>query len=295
MKIPSQVTRLAARQTLLLRKHSPQILFVSGIVGVVTSAVLACKATLKVSDKLDEIQENVAHSKAVLVHHDQTEVATEIERAKNQKLATIYIRGSYDIAKLYTPAVFIGVVSIGALTGSHVVLTRRNVALTAAYSGLARAYDEYRERVRDEVGESKELDIYHGISLENVKGEDGKKELVRVVDPNRLSIYSRIFDEYNDNWKKAPDYNQTFIKGQQNYANHLLQARGHVFLQEVYDMLGFERTKEAQIVGWVKGEGGGDNYIDFGIYEERNINFINGHERSILLDFNVDGVIYDKI
>lgn len=293
MKIPSQVTRLAARQLLVLQKHAPHILFGAGVAGVVTSTVLACRATLKVSDKLDEIQENVAHSKAILVHHDQSEVATEIERAKNQKLATIYIRGSYEITKLYAPAVLVGVVSIGALTGSHVVLTRRNVALTAAYSGLSKAYDEYRNRVRDEVGESKELDIYHGISLETVKGEDGKKELVRVADPTKLSIYSRIFDEYNDNWKKAPDYNQNFIKGHQNYANHLLQARGHIFLQEVYDMLGFPRTPEAQVVGWVRGHG--DNYIDFGIYEERNINFINGHERSILLDFNVDGAIWDLI
>jgi hypothetical protein len=86
-----------------------------------------------------------------------------------------------------------------------------------------------------------------------------------------------------------------FIRSQQNYANDLLNARGHVFLNEVYDMLGIERTSAGAVVGWVRGNG--DNEIDFGVLNDLHSGqrFINGDERSVLLDFNVDGVVYDLI
>jgi hypothetical protein len=159
----------------------------------------------------------------------------------------------------------------------------------AAYALVQQAYDEYRERVREELGEDRELEMYHG-----PKTDPKNKELLELGDPNKRSPYSKIFDEYSNCWEKDPELNRLFVQCQQNYANNLLHARGHVFLNEVYDMLGIERTKAGAVVGWVIGHDG-DNFVDFGIYDPDNSKFVNGYERSIVLDFNVDGVIYDKI
>jgi Family of unknown function (DUF6353) len=214
-------------------------------------------------------------------------------RAKhNQEVVVVCTKGSLDIVRLYAPAILVGGLAIGALTGSHLTLTRRNASLTAAYSAVQMSFDAYRDRVREEFGEEKELQIHHAAYLEK-KTIDGKIEMVMLADPNKWSMYAKFFDEYNVNWKKDPDYNRMFIQCQQNYFNHLLKARGHVFLNEVYDQLGFDHTRAGAIVGWVIGEG--DNYIDFGMFEAGNSQFVNGWERSIILDFNVDGVVYDKI
>lgn len=282
------VTRHFNRNVLIMKKQSPHIFFIGGVIGTVGSTFLACRATLKLSESLDKIKQDVDN-----LHHLKTD--KEYPHQQYQKdLATVYGRAALDVTKLYAPSVIIGVASIGALTGSHIQLTRRNSALMAAYATVQQAYLEYRDRVREALGEERELDIFHGAESETITNDEGKKEVVKVVDPNKMSIYAKCFDEGLPNWEKDSELNRLYIQCQQNYANNLLQARGHVFLNEVYDMLGFDRTKAGAVVGWVIGNNG-DNYVDFGIYEAFNAKFVNGWERSVWLDFNVDGVIYDKI
>lgn len=283
--IPKGLSRKLARQVLTIKKNSPGLLFVGGILGVGVSTVLACRATLKLEENLDEFKKDID---AVNARPNQMD-----DQTYREQLARTYIKGSYNLVKLYAPAILVGGAAIGALTGSHVTLTRRNVGLTAAYSALSASFDSYRDRVRKELGEEKELDIRHAVH-NKVETKDGVTESVPVADPNQWSPYARFFEESNRNWVKNPEMNRVFVQSQQNYCNHLLHARGHVFLNEVYDLLGIPRSKAGQVVGWVIGQGG-DNYIDFGIFEARNADFVNGWERSILLDFNVDGVIYDKI
>ena len=283
--IPSAITSKVARQVLTVQKHSPQILFVAGIAGAVTSTVMACKATLKLDDVIDDIEYEV---------NDVKKYRDEHSTDYYKDLTYVYAKGAYRVSKLYAPAVVIGSASIGALTGSHITLTRRNAGLTAAYAATQKAFDEYRERVQEELGEKKEADIHHAIKVLDVLDENGKKVKVPHADPNKWSMYARFFEESNVNWKDNAELNRIFVQAQQNYANHLLHARGHVFLNEIYDMLGIPRCKAGQVVGWVVGEGG-DNFIDFGMYEAANANFVNGAERNIILDFNVDGSVLDFI
>lgn len=283
--IPTAITAKVARQVLVLQKHSPQMLFAAGIAGAITSTVVACKATLKLEAVIDDIEYEVNDVKQ---HRD--EYSTDYFK----DLTYVYAKGAYRVGKLYAPAVIMGTASVGALTGSHVTLTRRNAGLTAAYAATQKAFDEYRERVQEELGEKKEADIHHAIKILDVVDENGKKIKVPHADPNKWSMYARFFEESNVNWQKNAELNRIFVTAQQNYANHLLHARGHVFLNEVYDMLGLPRCKAGQVVGWVVGEGG-DNFIDFGIYEAANSDFVNGAERNIILDFNVDGSVLDKI
>jgi Family of unknown function (DUF6353) len=282
--IPTALTRTIGRQVLTLQKNSPRLMFVGGIVGIGVSTVLACRATLKLEATLVDFKTEVDEVKGDGIVFDRKDVAY------------VYGKNLGKLARMYAPSIVVGGVSVGLLTGSHVTLSRRNAALTAAYSTLQMSFDQYVARVRDEIGAEREELLRRGITNQEVS-LDGKKKTVPFADPNGMSPYAKVFDELNRNWKKNPELNRLFITCQQNYYNNVLQARGHVFLNEVYEALGFDHTSAGSVVGWVidRGENAGDNYIDFGMFEAVNSAFINGYERSIWLDFNVDGVIYDKI
>lgn len=288
------VTRSVTRALLKTKKNSPHIFFVGGVVGALGSAFLACRATLKLEDTLDEIREDVETVRElskVSETNERNETYTDHDHYKD--LGYVLAKSSGKIIRLYGPAAILGAASIGALTGSHIQMTRRNAALAATVSLVSKAYEDYRLRVQEALGKEKELDIYRANKLE-VQEIDGKKQKVVVTDPNGKSPYARCFDECSQHWEKSHEMNMMFLRHQQNYINHRLKARGHVFLNEVYDDLGFDRTPAGSQVGWLL-NGEGDGYIDFGIYDEENDLFVNGLERSCWLDFNVDGIIYEMI
>lgn len=277
------ITQPLFRTALVVQKHAPTIAFVGGVAGAITSTVLACRATLALAEELPTMQDELNDVRAL--NHD----------GKHKKdVAHIYMKNTMIVTQLYAPSVIIGVASITALTGSHIALSRRNAGLTAAYAAVSEAYDKYRDRVRDEVGKEKEYELYRGVYTEKTKDENGNKVVKKVADPNGLSPYAMFFDERSSEWINNPEMNLLTLKSQQNYYNNLLQVRGHVFLNEVYDALGLPHTSAGSVVGWVIGKDG-DNYIDFGIYDASNSLFINGQSHTCLLDFNVDGVIWDKI
>ena len=281
LAVPNALSQRVARQLLIMRKNSPRTMFVGGLLGMVGSTILACRATMKLEETMNEIE------------YEVEDVKTASNEDNRKDLAYVYGKSALRLVKLYGPSALLGVASVGALTGSHVTLTRRNVSLMSAYSALSVGFDQYRDRVREELGEKKETELHRGIITET-KTENGKTKEVKSVNPNGMSVYARWFDEESPNWTKFPEQNRVFIQVNQNYFNDILHARGHVFLNEVYDHLGIRRSEAGAIVGWVL-NADGDNYIDFGLLEVRNSGFINGWERSILLDFNVDGVIFDKI
>lgn len=287
--IPNAVTTKCARQILLSKKFAPQILFGTGVVGMVGSTVLACRATLKLDETLQETQNDlsIAHS---LEHEDYS------EGDRKRDISIIYVRSAVSVTKLYAPSILLGAASIGALTSSHKMLTQRNIALTAAYAALDKGFSEYRARVIDKYGEQQDREFRYETEQVEIVNSKGKTVKETRVAPGAASIYARFFDEYSTSWGKEPEYNLLFLRAQQNYANDLLNSRGHVFLNEVYAMLGIEHSQAGAVVGWVISKDG-DNFIDFGVFDDTNScrDFVNGREGSILLDFNVDGVIYDKI
>lgn len=292
--IKNALTSNVGRQILHAQKHSPAVLFGIGVVGVVTATALACRATLKLDEVLERHAETMEQIDISV--EDGLEGYSEEDAVRDK--AIVYLRMAMDVGRLYAPAVLIGISSIAALTGSHIILSRRNVATAAAYAALDRGFREYRDRVREALGAEEEAKLRYGGDDVTVVEETDEGPVTKTVKrASKGSIYARIFDEGSANWSRDPGYNQMFVRCQQNYANDLLQARGHVFLNEIYDALGLPRCKEGAVVGWLR-NGSGDGHIDFGVFEGDTwsaIRFINGEERSILLDFNVDGVIYDKI
>lgn len=296
--------KVAGRSGLLFKKHSPEILMVTGVVGIVTSTVMACRATLKVEAILDAHQEKKEKILEVLKKVESGEIsdAEYTDKDASKDLLITKVQTGMAFVKLYGPAVTLGVASVACILGAHGIMRKRNLALVAAYKAVEQSFSDYRKRVVKELGADKDYEFKHGIRRETIieMDESGKKvkskKEVMVADPNEISQYARFFDESSAQWSKAPEYNLTFLKCQQNYANDLLHSRGHIFLNEVYDMLGIPRTQAGAVVGWVKGEG--DDFVDFGIFDGDNMknrDFVNGYERSILLDFNVAGVIYDMI
>lgn len=294
--IPNAVTQIAGRTMLKTSKHSPTILFVGGIVGVVATTVMASRATLKLNDSLEETRENLEKARS-LAHRN----VRYQDEDYSQDLVIIYSKAAVTVTKLYAPAVIVGFVSIAALTKSHRILTGRNAALTAAYAALEKGFAEYRKRVVQEFGEETDQRMRHGYDYIPLTGpiydENGNPQELMRKNPNHYSIYARFFDQTCRNYEEDPSYNMFFLRAQQQFANDILLSRGHIFLNEVYDMIGLERSRAGQVVGWVVSKEG-DNFVDFGIFaqdKERARAFVNGYEPAILLDFNVDGVIYDKI
>lgn len=293
--VKNLVTSKVGRQVLVLQKHSPVILFSAGVVGVAATVVLACKATLKVEEVL------VDHSKMMarveLTVHDNY---SEEDRQKDK--ITLYVKTAMKLTKLYGPALTIGLASIACLTGSHHIMSQRNAGLMAAYTALEKGFDQYRKRVLADVGEDKDREYRYGTETREFVEETKTGPVVTREERagvDGASVYAKLFGrDSSTSFNETSEYNLLFLKCQQNYMNDLLRSRGHVLLNDVYDALGLDRTKAGTVVGWFWDKGG-DNYVDFGIFDRemnaRHLDFFTGREDAILLDFNVDGTIYDKI
>lgn len=305
-ELMNKVSRTIHKAGFQVKKHSPEILIVAGVIGTVTSAVMACKATTKVGKIVDEHNEQIeAVYEAVETGVTNAGEAYTDEDSKKD-LAIIYTQTGLKYVKLYAPAVILGTLSITAMVSSSVILRKRNVALAAAYATVDKGFKEYRGRVIERFGKDLDRELRYNIKAkeieETVVDEDGNettvKKTVEVANVNTESDYARFFDDGCTGWTKNAEYNLMFLRQQQAWANDKLKAEGRLFLNDVYGMLGIPKTKAGQVVGWVYDEKNpiGDNYVDFGIYDlydERKRSFVNGYERSILLDFNVDGNIWE--
>lgn len=312
--IKNVLTSKIGRAGLKLSKHSPEILMVTGIVGVVAGTVMACRATLKVDEVLTEAEEKLER-----INNGRETISKEEYPDKDYKkdLTVTYVQTGFEFVKLYGPAMILGVAGIGCIVGSHNIMKKRNLALVAAYKLVEESFTEYRKRVIEDLGEDKDREYKYGIKTvkvtKDVVDENGNivqvEETQTIIDEKTASPYARYFDDKSIYWNDIASYNLMHLRTQERYANDLLQYKGHVFLNEVYDCLGIKRTPAGAVTGWVKGKG--DDRIDFNIYnfetegyrddkvndtigEERR-DFVNGYNKPILLDFNVDGVIYDLI
>lgn len=307
-----KIKQTAGRTGLKLKKHSPEILLVTGILGGVASAVMACKATTKVNDILEDTKKKVDDIHDVIENPDKYNVkeGEYTEEDSKKDLTIVYTQTGLQLIKLYAPAVVTGALSIAAVLSGHNILRKRYVATAAAYTVLDKNFKDYRGRVIERFGEQLDKELRYNIKTQEVEevtvSEDGSevvtKKTVEVVDPNTVGDYARFFDEWCTLFEKNnPEYNLMTLKMVQNHANDRLKANGHLFLNEVFDMLGMQRSPIGQVVGWMyrPEDPSRDSYVSFGnFYDPSNPDkrdFVNGREPAILLEFNVDGPIYELI
>ena len=309
----NSINKLTKHASLRIKKYSPEALMGLGVVGVIGSTVLACIATTKVSEIIENKKEQIDQVHDCLEDPD----IDYTEEDSKKDLTIIYVKTGLNLLKIYAPAIILGSLSLSTIISSHAIMKKRNVALAAAYATVDKGFKNYRKNVVERFGESVDKELRYNIKTKEIETkyidkngkEKTKKEQVMTIDnPTQgISDYARFFDEWTrDDYRKDSEYNLMFLRRQQDYANEKLKVQGHLFLNEVYDMLGIPRSKEGQIVGWIydKDNPSRYNYVDFGIYnlsnlseeqKERKMAFVNGYERSILLDFNVDGPIYELL
>lgn len=306
--IGTKVSRATGRTGLYLKKRSPEIFLAAGVITFVGTVVVACRATLKADEILDHHREkmkdiedakNMAdHSAEVAMEYDDE--LYELDK-RNQTIKT-----AVDFAKAYAPVVALGALSVTCFMVSRNIMQKRYLGVVAAYNAVNEAFNTYRKRVRDEYGERLDHHFRYGTTYDTLKeeivDENGKKKKQDVEVSNTStdmalpSDNAVFFDESNPNWDPNPNFSLMFLRSKQNYWNDILHIKGHVFLNEILDDLGFEHTPVGAVVGWI--DGVGDGHIDFGLYDEEKESvrrFINGKSNTILLEFNHDGVIFDKI
>lgn len=281
------VTRFVGRAGLVLSKHAPTILTAAGTAGFIGTTVLASKATLKV-------EETVAEEAALLVKvHEAHEAGKLSDKDATHDKVVLYARMTTKLAKLYAPALILGAASIVSLATGHGIMLKRNASLAAAYAAVDQAFKTYKKKIESKFGKEAVLDALVSTPQEDLTKDEMTLEAVTAVDG--VSPYGVIFDEDNVNWSADEDLAKLHLDCQQQYANDILQTRGHIFLNEVYKMLGFPHTPAGAVTGWVKGQG--DDFVDFNIFD----GMFEGEDKNgrtvtkWALDFNVDGVMYDKI
>ena len=306
-KVGTSAAKFAGKAEFTIKKNSPEILLGAGIVGFVGTIVLACRATCRADEVLEFHRrkiKDINDAKEIADADPEGEMSYDVEIYRQDK-AIRYLKTTGNLAKLYAPTVAVGALSLACILTSRNIMQKRYLGVVAAYNGLSAAFEEYRKRVRDEYGEGLDKHFRYGTTYEElpVYDENGKKTKEKeqvektetgMVIPNDDSC--RFFDSSNPNWDKNPTFSMMWLRGQQNILNDILHTRGHVFLNEVYDALGFPHTPQGAVLGWIDGEG--DDCIDFGLYDpnkESVRRFVNGVDNVIMLEFNHDGVIWDKI
>lgn len=306
-KVSTSAAKFAGKAEFTIKKNSPEILLGAGIVGFVGTIVLACRATCRADEVLEFHRrkiKDINDAKEIADADPDGEMSYDIEIYRQDK-AIRYLKTTGNLAKLYAPTVAVGTLSLACILTSRNIMQKRYLGVVAAYNGVSAAFEEYRKRVRDEYGEGLDKHFRYGTTYEElpVYDENGKKTKEKeqvektetgMVMPNDDSC--RFFDSSNPNWDPNPQFSMMWLRGQQNILNDILHTRGHVFLNEVYDALGFPHTPQGAVLGWIDGEG--DDCIDFGLYDPNKDNvrrFVNGVDNVIMLEFNHDGVIWDKI
>lgn len=305
-ELATKAGQILVKTKLGIKNHSPEILVVTGICTGVAAAIIACKQTIKANDIVAEARKSLQNIEDVkeLAANGEVEYTEENEQEDRK---TIGMQVTVGIVKTYALPVGLGILSITCILAGHHILKKRNVALAAAYSALSTDFMNYRKRVVDKYGKDVDFMLKNGLEKQIVANQvidpetgevkETKKEVL-TYEGDKLSQYARVFDEVGSTqWTPSADHNRAFLLMEQNYFNERIRTRGYIFLNEVYERLGFRPTKAGSVVGWVYQNADYEG-IDFGIFTahtQKAAEFLEGTEPSIILDFNVQGDILSLV
>lgn len=307
-KAPRKIRTAATNLKTKANANSPEILIVAGIVGVIGATITACTATTKACEILDEAKENLESVHNVANNDELCKKHNYTPEVRRKDVALIYAQTSFKLMTCYAPAMILGGLSITSILTSHRIMRKRNAALTTAFAATSKAFSEYRGRVVERFGVDVDNELRYNVKAkkieETVNDENGKtkkvKKTVDVVDTNAATDYTQFaLDSSKSWWNDNPDYNMMFLKSEQQYATDKLRSSNHVFLNDILERLDIPKTPEGQLAGWVwtpgHDEDMGDGFVDFKIRQtfRENLDFPDGIEPIITLDFNCDGNIFE--
>lgn len=288
---------------------------VAGVVSVIAGVITACKSTLKVEEVVDNHKDQLDYVKQVPEEVNPVEdVDHEISK---QDIAKVYLHTGLEFAKLYAIPVGLTVGGILMLTTATRKYKKRYLGAVAAYNGVAEAFKQYRQRVIDDQGADKDHEYLYGkgkkktIEMKtcNENGDEvyskGQAVIIENGEKVILSDYAQFFArDISTQWDPNEYYNRTYISGRQKYFTTILRDRGHVFLNEVLDALGFPMTDAGAVVGWITSPKDGLDATDEVIFDVHEvwlpeIDSVTGkevHEPAYYIDFpNLSGIIFDKL
>ncbi len=304
-----------------VKKNSPTILVITGIVTGIGCVVTACRASMKLSPIVEETKKGLEDIRKCADNPEFKEVYSEQDKKRDTTI--VYAGAIKEIAKLYSIPAGLGILSVVSILASHHMLHKRNAAITAAYIALDDGYKKYRARVINRFGDEVERRIRYGLKAQEIEeeiiDENGNKMTVKktvevpddsdpavvITDDGVFTVdgtiepspYARYLDMSSEYWDKNNEYNLKLLRDTEDHFNKILRYKRHVFLNEVYDKLGIPRSREGQAVGWIYDpDMDGMKQIDFGIYDIHkpdNRDFVNGWTREILLDFKVRPILDD--
>lgn len=303
--------------------HKPEIKIVTGLVLVIGGTVAAVVATTKApkvveetKERLDVVHERMEDTKmaeeegvAVVREAKGNDVSVYPKKENQRALAKVYAVAGLELAKLYAPTIISTTLGTALILSGMKDQKDRNLAVALAYTAEHNAFKKYRdgvvERFGKEIDEELNLGIKEEAIVEDVVDENGevhkveKKVKVAPADPTLPSPYARYFDELSSHYENNHEYNLYYLKAQEAWANNLFHAQGYLTLNDVYEQLDIPKTRSGYEIGWIddKDPNKPIKNISFGIYDGRRSSreFVNGYEKFILLDFNVDGYIRDKL
>lgn len=225
----------------VVQKKSPEILTGLGIAGMITTVVLAVKATPKALDLIDEEVEKQNSKLSQEAYDSGQSTANQINKLK--PVETVKVAW-----KPYIPALLLGSASVGCLIGANTVSTRRHAALYSAYELSKTAYNELNEKVTEVVGEKKVTEIKQKLAEDKV---------------NKVSPEGAIEKKSNvviagdgDTWFIDAMSNQSFLSSKNkldaaaNELNRKMRSDMYVSLSQFYDEIGVEHTGTSDYIGW---------------------------------------------
>lgn len=305
-----------ARLKLKLSKHSPEILMVAGVAAIIGGVVTACRSTLKVEETIDKHKERLDEIKEVPSQVNPVDDIDNPLEVQKKDIAKLYLNTGFEFIKLYAIPLGLTTGGILALLTASRQYKKRYLGAVAAYNGVAEAFKQYRQRVIEDKGAEKDREYLYGKGTKktiekktvNDKGDEiyskGQAVIIENGEPVILSDYAQFFaNGISTQWDSNEYYNRTFINGKMKWWNNIFRDRGHVFLNEVLDDLGFPMTDSGAVIGWIRDPRDGVDAVDeiiFDIHEvwlpEKDAAGKDIYEPAYYIDFpNLSGIIFDKL
>lgn len=322
VKIPAGVSRAATKCLLGLKKASPEIALAAGLVGTIATTVFACKQTTKLDGVLRPRKADIDMIHKQFDDKEFRERHNYTEKAKKKDIARVYLRVTWDMTKLYGPVLLAEAASLGLVLLSHGQLKARNASLSVALSSLTAAFNEYRNRVRAELGDEADQRFRYG--LKNVQvavkdddgNETGEVQEVQTAELSKQDLYCRVFDKYNSVMVQRPKIERTddgtpihdengnylyvqdveadlyLLHQREDMWTRIIQTRKNhtVYFNEVLADLGFDTVDYGQDVGWY----GKDTIMNFRAKEVKRADSSGRLYTTIVLDFNCDGCVREE-
>lgn len=310
MNIPSNITRAFGKIALTAKKNAPTILVATGVVAGVAATATAIHATLKCDEIIqlhNESMKNIEKARYV-VDNDPDFEGTYTEEQEKADRKTVKTQTALQFVRLYFPTVALTALSVTCILAGHHMMTKRNAAVVAAFTAVSSKFDDYREMVKDRLGADVERDIYKRIIEEAELDENGEPngDIHKAQSKKPLDTSTdRFFDEFSSLWNhNDPTMNVANLRAVTKTAQDKLIMQGYLFLNDVYDMLGIQRTPAGQVLGWIYDKDHMDTIVDFGVYLDPTViedpwDFVNDEpwdgNLGILLNFGGLEIMYDKI